>query len=385
MYFSNHTYAINKNDIDIHEKIINKTIERQILVTMTAPTDSRWNHNTTLTLEGEYKLFFYPWNIIYLVFTTLTILIGITLNLLTMYLYYKRKIQHTNFHYTLQYISVTGILQQVGFIPFALVHDFEPNTSNLLVSIECGATYGLTIFFGAAIASVYIICFLSIERYLIIKKPFTSLKFSTKLTRNFVIVVSIASFGISLPNMITFKTDKYGFCIRAGVSSVFSATYAGINVSLGLVIPTVVMTAAYVMTIYHLFKPSEKQNLARKRHRKKVVKSIGILIGVFLLCWTPFSVNWLLSFFSAYENSQDGLLLYRRVNRVVTLPPLMVPILNNVIYGMTKQDIRSLRNSVHHGYCNGAFHLEPQGRRRKHGTATKPSETEKRKYSEFNM
>ena len=227
---------------------------------MTVPNDSKWrNNNTTLQLEGEYKLFIYPWNIMYVLFTILTILIGIALNFLTMYLYYKRKIQHTHFHYTLQYISVTGILQQVGFIPFALVHEHEPNTSNLLTSMKCGATYGLTIFFGAAIASVYIICFLSIERYLIIEKPFKSLTFSTKMTRNFAIVISIISLGISLPNMITFKTNNYGVCIRIGASSIFSVAYAGISVSLGLVIPTVVMTAGYVMTIYHLFKPSEQQ------------------------------------------------------------------------------------------------------------------------------
>lgn len=314
------------------------------------------NNSTTNSLIKHQQqqvapLFKPPWNILYVALTTIIITIGVTLNSMTAFLYWKRRIIHNNFNYALQYISIIGIFQLIGFIPFMVLREpFHPaSTYDARVSVLCSLTQGMTLFFGPAFANVYIISFLSMERYLVIKHPLISLKVNTKTTSHIILVFCTFAFLISLPNFPTFKTDQLGLCTRPYFK--FSMVYATLVTFLGLVIPTVIMVIAYVLTIHHLFKASStsiQENSNRMRHRKKIVRSLGVLIGVFLICWTPFSINWIASYMGVYSSDEQGLINYKRINNMVIIPPLLVPTLNNIIYGMTKYDIRGMRNTITH-------------------------------------
>ena len=300
--------------------------------------------------QQQAPLFKTPWNTLYIALIAIIITAGVALNTVTAFLYWQRKIVHTNFHYALHYISIIGIFQLIGFIPFMALQEpyHPPSTYDFRVALMCSFSKGLTLFFGPAFANVYIISFLSVERYMVIKQPLASLKISNKTTRNAIFAFCILTCFISMPNVITFQTDQKGMCVRRNYE--LSLVYAALVIFLGLVVPTVVMVTAYVLTIRHLYKPSlnGQENLARMRHRKKVVRSLGVLIGVFLICWTPFSINWIASYVGVYTEDENGLTLYNRVNAAMIIPPLLVPILNNIIYGMTKQDIRSIRKSIRH-------------------------------------
>lgn len=222
-------------------------------------------------------LFKPPWNILYIALTSIIITIGDTLNTITAFLYWKRKIIHNNFNYALQYISIIGIFQLVGFVPFMVLRKpFYPTfTYDARVSLLWSISQGMTLFFGPGFVNVYIIIFLSMERYMVIKHPLVSLKVNTKTTSHVILALCSFAFVISLPNFPNFKTDQQGFCIRPFPK--FSMAYATLATFLGLVIPTVVMVTAYVLTIHHLFKSSSvnvQEDCTQMRHRKKIVRSL---------------------------------------------------------------------------------------------------------------
>ena len=306
------------------------------------------NNNSTLILIKQQVIppTFQPWDIVYIILASTIITVGVTLNTVTAFLYWKRKTTHNNFNYALQYISIIGIFQLVGFTPFMVLKEpfNPPSTYNVRVSLGCSVSKGMTLFFGPAFANVYIISFLSIERYMVIRHPLNSLKINTKTTRHVILAFCSFAFFISLPNLFTFKTDQQGFCTRPYFG--FSMVYATLVTFLGLIIPTVIMITAYVLTILHLFKSSllvdAQENSTRMRHRKKIVRSLGVLIGIFLICWTPFSSNWVASYMGVYSSDEQGLIRFKQVNELVILPSLFVPTFNNIVYGMNKHDLLEL-------------------------------------------
>jgi len=281
-------------------------------------------------------LFNEPWNSIYNIIAITFLAIGVALNSMTIYLYYCGKIARTNFHYSLNIMSIVNIVQQFSFIPY-------PSRS-LLVSVQCAFSYAIHAFFYACFVNVYLICFLTVQRYIIITRPMKRLTFTNKTCRNYLICVNIFVTLTSSPNFLLFYTDESGLCKISDIFGYqFSRLFACFLVMSGLGVPTVIIVVTYIMTIYYMFVKSSKikQDIALRKHRMKIVKSLGILIAIFLFCWAPFGMNYIISYFGVYEfNSRDGSILFRQVNKIVLLPTTMVATFNALTFALSSRDIR---------------------------------------------
>ena len=298
------------------------------------------------TNSNTFLLFNEPWNTVYDGIVVTFLVVGIVLNSMTIYLYYRNKIVHSNFHYSLNIMSIVSIIQQLTFIPYITYNEgkIKYPSKSLLVSLQCAFSYALHAFFNACFINVYLICFLTVQRYIIITRPMKRLTFTNRTCRNYLICANVFIIVSSSPNLFSFYTDGSGLCQRSNLFGYhFSKYFAFCMVTSGLVIPATTMVIAYIMTIYHMFVKSSKieQDLVLRRHRLKIVKSLGVLIAIFLFCWAPFSLNYLVSYLGCYSSDREGLVHYRRVNKIVLLPPTMVAIFNAVIFALSNRDIRN--------------------------------------------
>lgn len=268
----------------------------------------------------------------------LVILVGMFMNSCTIYLYVTKRIQQTHFNNSLKHLSISSIVQYLGFIPFLVVNLKNIPEGDPLGSFVCGLTFGMTVFFGATFVSTYIVTFMSVERFRIIKSPIVSLGLTNKKNVKIYAALWLASIILLAPNLFTYKLNKnIGICTRSinqyGKYTIY--IYGYLMVLIALPIPTFVMVTTYLLTIYQLYK---KKSEARLRHRRQVVKVLGMLIVIFLIGWMPFGMNWLLSYLDYYRKDE----LYKdiRISRFSLVPALCVPILNVLIYGMTNMQFR---------------------------------------------
>ena len=306
--------------------------------------------NHSQTTANPAILFHEPWNTIYDAIAITVLVVGAALNSMTVYLYYRGKIVRSNFHYSLNIMSIVSIVQQFSFVPYiAYERKIEYPSKSLLVSVQCSFSYALHAFFNACFINVYLICFLAVQRYIIITRPMKSLTFTNKTCRNYIIGVVIYIGVTSSPNLLSFRTDVDGFCRESFMFGYqFSQYFAFFIVMSGLAVPTIVMVTAYILTIYHMFGKSHEleQDIALRKHRLKIVKSLGILIAIFLFCWTPFSMNYLVSYFGVYTFDRDGTIYYRQVNKIVLLPTTMMATFNAITFALSSRDIRKAASSI---------------------------------------
>ena len=303
------------------------------------------NMDNNRTTAGPAVLFHEPWDTIYNFSATTFLVMGIVLNSITICLYYRGRIARSNFHYSLNIMSIVNIVQQLSFVPFIVFERrIEYPSKSLIVSVQCAFSYAIHAFFNTCFVNIYLICFLTVQRYIIIKRPLERLTFTNRRCRNYVICVAIFISLTSTPNLFFFYTDENGLCQLSDILSYqFSQSFAFLLVISGLIIPMVVMVIAYILTICHMYgrRCKVEQDIALRKNRLKIVKSLGKFIGIFVLCWAPFNLNYLVSFFGVYQfDTRDGSIFFRQVNKIVLLPITMVPIFNAVTFALSSRDIR---------------------------------------------
>ena len=239
--------------------------------------------NSTDTTQGTVEIIFsHDVTLVYYSVTITIILCACALNLMSIYMYLTRKIRRTNFNFCLLHLAVSNTVQQIAFIPFIAVENRDIKSEYwYLESIQCGFVDGLSVFFMAAFVTVYIICFMSVNWYRIIKKPFAS-KQTRKynILRYVTILWTIGSILIA-PNFLTWKLDyKHGFCVRSEVfGHNFAFFYKGFLLLVGLIIPVITMCFTYILIIRSMCqrranKKEKFKSPTKERYRKKVIKHI---------------------------------------------------------------------------------------------------------------
>jgi len=283
-----------------------------------------------------------------IIYTTICITIIISacsLNAISIAMYWSERIRRTYFNFCLLNLSIANMIQQVGFLPY-LVIDIRKMKSTVwyLEAARCGLLDGLSIFFTAAFVNVYIICFLSINWYRIIKKPFMK---RTEKKRMFLIFCIAWLLGcvMIIPNFLRFKIDEvHGFCVRSGIfGQTFFLFYGGILFLVGLVIPVTIMSIVYILILYLMYKKTnngEFKSHTKERHRSRIIRFLGVLINIFLVCWLPFGIYWIMNVTDYFTPGIAGDYEKTRINKLVLVPCLLAGVFNIIFYGLTDQEFR---------------------------------------------
>ena len=159
-----------------------------------------------------------------------------------------------------------------------------------------------------ALASIYFLVSLAVERYFVILKPFVYLKRARKslmwkVTLAIWILVAILSAGGYVVNSLGWQYCCQSTPMNATNSSrlanvtreasgwfeYFSAIYIFVLLASGLVLPSAVIIFCYFRVIYHVWFHTEDKatNHAVFKSRRKLTKPFIILSITFLFTWTP--------------------------------------------------------------------------------------------------
>ncbi|KAM9376154.1 melanin concentrating hormone receptor 2b [Pholidichthys leucotaenia] len=140
--------------------------------------------------------------------------------------------------------------------------------------------------------TVGIVAVLCIDRYIAIVHP-TSEKRTVQWTIAINILVWLGSFLLTIPVMIYAKVvsrQQFQVCMMYldGPDDMYWYTlYQSI---LGFIIPLVIISTFYSLTLYHVFSSVRRVKRKQSVWAKRATKMVLMVIALFLICWSPYHV-----------------------------------------------------------------------------------------------
>ncbi|XP_065673363.1 pyroglutamylated RF-amide peptide receptor isoform X3 [Hydra vulgaris] len=286
---------------------------------------------------------------------TIVTLIGIFSNGIVSYLIIRiRKLRTTNNLFILN-LAISDIVACLSMYPFIYFNLSETSIQGTTANALCGFTEGLYGFFVAALVSLLTLSVLSISRYLGINHPLKiTWKFEVKHMKWVFGLSWLLSVGFLIPNLISFKYDEIlKLCIRSWASGVNPLIYFIFTGIFGVFLPLSSLLFTYITSLYTLWfkgrlsiSRSKSNSVASKcsiKVKQRALKSLGVLVLTYLICWSPFATYWFLSVAigkyseSSYEDKRKSI----RITRLTLFFAVFNTVLNPIVYAYKSRQLRS--------------------------------------------
>ncbi|KAM9339681.1 trace amine-associated receptor 1-like [Symphorus nematophorus] len=180
---------------------------------------------------------------------------------ITSIIYFKQL--HTPTNFLILSLAVADLLVGVLLLPFGLI----PST---LSSCVLQTSFNLYL----CSSSVWNLCFISVDRYYAVCQP---LRYTTKINARVIVLMILISWTISA----------------------FVLTILGLADIFGFFLPALTMSAIYVKILIVAQRQARSiQNTTCQRTKseskmeRKATKTLAIVMGIFLICWSPFFLCW---------------------------------------------------------------------------------------------
>ncbi|KAL9973784.1 hypothetical protein ACROYT_G020286 [Oculina patagonica] len=167
-----------------------------------------------------------------------------------------------------------------------------------------------------ALASIFMLVALAVERYFAILKPFVHLTRAVKsLMWKVLLAIWILAGVLSAPGYPiaalrrAYAKENATMNVTDGEPvwlETLSTVYIFVVFAFGLILPSVVMIFCYSRVIYHVWLKTEANratNLALLRSRRKLTKLFIIVTVIFIVTWTPTFGTLIKTQFLKSENS----------------------------------------------------------------------------------
>ena len=255
-------------------------------------------------------------------------------NLMVILVVARKKYMQTAINIFFASLAISDLLIAVLCIPFTLVEVITIDW--VLGSFMCKALNYVTSL--AVVSSILAMMAIAVERHQAICHPLRSRVIQTP--RRAVILLSflwIMSMTVVSPFLfvlhIEIKEDpltssRYRFCRERWNTKNQQKHYTILLVLLLYVAPLVVMIGLYVQVVHKLWirKPVAPTDSATRQHdlnssislryKKRAIKMILVVVGLFTVCWLPFNVVALMREFSFMEDSERNRLLLATVQLI---------------------------------------------------------------------
>ena len=193
-----------------------------------------------------------------------------------------------------------------------------------VIFISKQATYAVREFFMNALASIYILVALAVERYFAILRPFVHLKRARQsLLSKVVLVIWLLAVVLSAPGYYIAavrKGIKYGWTggnttlnetwVEPLWFQTFSTAYALVLFIFGYIFPSAVIIFCYLRVIYHVWFNADSSRSTQAglvKSRRKITKLFILVTVVFTITWTPTFVELIVAEYG--EHSEENMKL----------------------------------------------------------------------------
>lgn len=312
-------------------------------------------NNTTIERSYPYSKIFSEQEkqVMYIAYFIIAI-IGISSNFAVCFLILKYRHLRVIVNILILNLAISDIVACLSVYPFVFVDHNTIGLHGTSANMLCGITEGLSIFFIVATVSLLTLSVLSMSRYIVINHP---LRINWRLKKGSIkyifTLIWVTSAALLIPSSVSFKYDETKkFCFREWAPGIHSFVYFMFTGLLGFFIPIFSLTFTYFTSVYTLWwKKSNVPNTRLSgsslpngniRVKKRVSVLLGLLIVVYLLCWMPFAIYWLLSAgINYYEASDEMLIEGIRLNRITVFIALSNTVLNPLVYAFTNVHLRT--------------------------------------------
>ena len=285
-------------------------------------------------------------NVLCVVITAL----GLISNSLVVYLFISGKVKSNAFNLLLLNLSIADIIAGISAYPYVFVNliqlrDYSSKTANLI----CAFTHGMTPFIVASAVSILTLCFISINRYMLIRYPLRSYWIKNK--RNiivFIIVVWPLCIALLSPNVISFQYyPRSAICYRRWPKEFNGKLFSAVISFIGYMLPIIVMMITFCAAGCKLWdknlgaSDSVISEASLKRKRKAFIL-LGYLILAFFACWGPFFGYLVLSRSTKaiFPDGERGECMRMRVVRFVFLIAVCNTFADPLVYGFRGEEFR---------------------------------------------
>ncbi|KAM9339674.1 trace amine-associated receptor 1-like [Symphorus nematophorus] len=180
---------------------------------------------------------------------------------ITSILYFKQL--HTPTNFLILSLAVADLLVGVLLLFYVMI----PATEDSCVGLDTFEMY-------LCASSVWNLCFISVDRYYAVCQP---LRYRTKINVCVIVIMILVSWTISF----------------------LSNTFMGLQNIFAFYLPAIIMSAIYLKILMVAQRQARSiQNTTCQRTRseskmeRKATKTLAIVMGFFLFCWTPFFLCW---------------------------------------------------------------------------------------------
>lgn len=202
-------------------------------------------------------------------------------------IYFKQL--HTPTNYLVLSLAVADLLVGILICPFSMAQTAEPESScwyyeSLLCKIRSSFDIALNN------SSIFHLCCISVDRYYAVCRP---LRYRTKINDHVATIMILVSWSVSV--IIAVGVMIAGFSKKKCVDSCpFHVKITPTFVCIGsFYLPASIMLCIYLKILQVAQKQAHRiQNTASgatvSKVERKATKTLATVMGVFLVCWTPF-------------------------------------------------------------------------------------------------
>ena len=302
--------------------------------------------------SSEHHLFQHIPQMFLSTISILIISIGALLNVVFIKAYACKNVPQTNFNYAIAHLSFTNILQELGVLPYLFVDIREIDPKGFLnVQILPGLTCGVSLFFCFAYTSVWILCYLTIKRFLALsnKSHHTlsghNIQGSNRSDQKVLACIWIMAIILIIPHHLSWEAVHHEeICHRRTdiFNKLFLKIYGIIMALVGLIIPVVIMLVCLCKIKKIMYQRTmETADIVRVKYRKKVTRVLIILVLTFCFSWAPWSIYWVIRISCKFSTDVDTEYHLARCRKILILPCLMAGIISPISYGCSSKEFRS--------------------------------------------
>ncbi|XP_027140128.1 trace amine-associated receptor 1-like [Larimichthys crocea] len=202
-------------------------------------------------------------------------------------IYFKQL--HTPTNYLIQSLAVADLLVGLLVLPFSTILAVSSCWDLEYLLCEVRTTFDIFL----CTSSILNLCFISVDRYYAVCQP---LRYRAKINVHVVVIMILVSWTVPALNGITITV----LGVNQGQSNRKCVLLQNLNSAstgpvLSFYLPAIIMLTIYLnilMVAQRQARSIQKTTCQRKKSEskmeRKATKTLAIVMGVFLTCWTPF-------------------------------------------------------------------------------------------------